>query len=199
MVVFLEGPLFYEMALSATELRKGKFFEEEGSPFVVLEYSHTKMGRGTANVKVKVRNLKTGATLEKTFISSAYVEEAEIKRKEVQYLYSDGENSHFMEKETFEQFSLPSSVVGSQADFMREGMDVTVVYYGGKPLSVVLPLKVDLKVTETGPSEKGDTRSSATKEAVLETGCRIQVPMFINVGDLVKVNTEEGSYSERIT
>lgn len=186
------------MTVSVTELRKGTVFAEGGTPFLVLDYTHTKMGRGTANIKVKVRNLKTGATSQKTFISGASVEEAEVARKKGQYLYSDNEKCYFMSPETFEQFSTPVSVAEGVAKFLPEGFEVVVLFFRGDPLSIELPLKVDLKVTETGPSEKGDTRSAATKEAVLETGYKLQVPMFVKVGDTIRVNTETGKYVERL-
>ena len=186
------------MALSVTELRKGTVFAEEGIPFLVLDYSHTKMGRGTANIKVKVRNLKTGATLEKTFTSGASVEEAEVTRRKGQYLYADSEKCHFMDPQSFEQFSTPFSVAEGAAKFLPEGAKVDILSYRNEPLSVQLPLKVDLKVVETGPSEKGDTRSAATKEAVLETGYKLQVPMFVKVGDTIRINTETGKYVERV-
>lgn len=184
--------------LSVTELRKGTVFAEGGTPFLVLDYTHTKMGRGTASIKVKVRNLRTGTTLEKTFISGASVEEAEVTRKKGQYLYSDSEKSYFMDPKSFEQFAISLDIAEAASKFLPEGSEATVLFYQDKPLLVELPLKVDLKVTETGPSEKGDTRSAATKEAVLETGYKLQVPMFVKVGDVVRINTETGKYVERL-
>jgi len=187
------------MAISVTELRKGTIFSEKGTPLLVLEYSHIKMGRGTANIKVKVRNLKTGATLVKTFISGASVDEVEVERKTAQYLYSDGALCHFMDPKTFEQFSLPRQGFMAQAvPFLKEGEKVVLIYFQGEPLSVELPLKVNLRVVEAGPSAKGDTKVSATKEVVLETGYKLQVPMFIAEGDIIAVNTESGSYIGRV-
>jgi elongation factor P len=186
------------MTLSVTELRKGAIFAEDGTPFLVLEYTHTKVGRGNANIKVKVRNLRTGAVMAKSFVSGASVEEAEVNRRGAQYLYSDSENAFFMDPKSFDQFSLLRQGFAGQAiPFMKEGAEVALVYFRGEPLSVEIPLKVNLKVAETGPSEKGDTRSSATKEAVLETGYKLQVPMFIKTGDTIRVNTETGKYVER--
>lgn len=186
------------MAISVTELRKGTVFAEGGTPFLVLEYTHTKVGRGNANIKIKARNLRTGALLTKSFVSGASVEEAEVSRQSAQYLYSDGTTCHFMDPKSFEQFSVPLSSAANAAKFLPEGGEVTILMFRGDPLAVELPLKVGLKVAETGPSEKGDTRSSATKEAVLETGYKLQVPMFIKVGDTIKVNTETGKYVERV-
>lgn len=189
------------MALAVTELRKGAVFVEkgQGTPFLVLDYTHSKIGRGTANIKVKVRNLKTGAVLTRTFISGANVEEAEVDRRSAQYLYSDSDGAHFMDPKTFDQLSVPSKLMENVAKFLPEGVETTVLSFRGEPLSIELPLKVDLKVVETGPSEKGDTRSSSTKEAVLETGYKLQVPMFVKVGDTVRVNTETGKYVERVS
>ena len=184
--------------LSVTELRKGTVFAEGGVPFLVLDYTHTKMGRGAANIKTKVRNLKTGAIVEKSFISGATIEEAEIARKKGQFLYSDNTKCYFMDLQSFEQFSIPFAIAEGVTKFLPEGTETTILYFEEEPLSVELPLKVTLKVTETGPSEKGDTRSAGTKEAVLETGYKLQVPMFIKVGDVICVNTETGKYVERV-
>lgn len=184
--------------LSVTELRKGTVFAEGGTPFLVLDYSHTKMGRGTANIKVKARNLKTGTTLEKTFLSGASVEEAEVTHKKEQYLYTDGEACYFMDPASFEQFSIPLDIAEGATKFLPEGSQASIPYFQNKPLAVELPLKVSLRVIETGSSEKGDTRSATTKEAVLETGYKLQVPMFIKVGDTIRVNTETGKYVERL-
>ncbi len=165
---------------------------------MVLDYTHTKMGRGTANIKVKVRNLKTGAIVERTFISGAAVEEAEVNRRRAQYLYSDDTRAHFMDPKSFEQFSIPLNVSENARRFLPEGAEGEILFFKNESLTVELPLKVVLKVAEAGPSEKGDTRSAATKEAVLETGYKLQVPMFIRVGDVVRVNTETGKYVERV-
>ena len=186
------------MSLSVTELRKGTIFAESGVPFKVLEYTHTKIGRGTANIKVKVRNLKTGATIVKTFISGASVEEAEANPRKAQFLYLDTNEAHFMDAKTFEQFAIPKTAVEDATHFLPEGTEVTILFYEGEPLSIELPLKVDLKVAETGSADRGDTRGSATKKAVLETGYKLQVPMFIKIGDVIRVNTENGQYVERV-
>lgn len=187
------------MSLSVTELRKGALFAEGGAPFKVLEYTHTKVGRGNANIKIKARNLKTGAVLAKSYLSGASVEEAELESRKGQYLYSDGSQSYFMDPKSFEQFSLPRrGFVGRAIPFMKEGEEVTILSFNGEPFSVELPLKVDLKVAETGSADKGDTRSAATKEAVLETGYKLQVPMFVRVGDTIRVSTETGKYAERV-
>lgn len=171
---------------------------EAGTPFAVLEYRHTKMGRGTANVRVKVRDLKSGATLEKTFISGASVEEGEVLKKKAQYLYSDEASLYFMDPQTFEQFSVPAKMGEGAVNFLREGEDVTVAFFDNEPVAVELPLKVNLRVTEAPPGNKGDTRQGGNKEAVLETGHKVQVPLFIKADDTVTVNTETGEYAGRV-
>lgn len=182
---------------SVTELRKGTIFVDQNKPYVVLEYRHTKMGRGTANVKVKVRNLKSGTTLEKTFISGASVEEGEVVQKKAQYLYSDDIKLYFMDPKSFEQFSISRKIGESAANFLKEGEEAALVFFKNEPVSLELPLKVGLKVAETPPGEKGDTKQGGTKPAVLETGVKVQVPLFIKVGDTVRVNTETGEYVGR--
>ncbi len=187
------------MLLSVTELRKGTIFAEGGVPFRVLAYTHTKVGRGNASIKVKVRNLKTAALLTKTFVSGATVEGAEVDRREAQYLYADDKSAFFMDPKTFEQFSIPVKIAEDVVRFLPAGGKVSVIAFRGEPLAVELPLKIDLKVAETSPSsDKGDTRSSATKEAILETGYKLQVPMFIRTGDTIRINTETGRYVERV-
>ncbi|MDP2735976.1 MAG: elongation factor P, partial [bacterium] len=182
---------------SVTELRKGTVFVEAGTPFAVLEYRHTKMGRGTANVRVKVRDLKSGATLEKTFISGASVEEGEVLKKKAQYLYSDDSGLHFMDPQTFEQFSVPAELGSGAAGFLKEGGEAAISYFENEPVAVEVPLKVDLKVIEAPPGNKGDTRQGGNKEVILETGYKVQAPLFVKEGDTIRVNTESGEYVGR--
>src|SRR3989338_10152769 len=192
--------------ISVTELRKGTVFSAKGGsasggaqegPYVVLEYRHIKVGRGVANIKVKVKDLKSGSTLEKTFMSGASVEEAEVVRKKVQYLYSDDKNLYFMDPQTFEQFGVSKTIAKDAAKLLKEGAETVLLMFQNEPISIELPLKVDLKVVETPPGEKGDTKQGGTKEATLETGYRLQVPLFVGVGEIVQVNTETGDYAGR--
>jgi len=183
--------------ISVTELRKGTVFVESGKPFAVLEYRHTKVGRGTASVRVKVRDLKSGSTLEKTYISGASVEEGEVVKKKAQYLYSDDSNLYFMDPETFEQFSVPAGLGEWAAGFLKEGGEAALSYFEDEPVAVEPPLKVDLKVAEAPPANKGDTRQGGNKEVVLETGYKVQVPLFVKEGDVVRVNTDSGEYVGR--
>lgn len=183
--------------LSVTELRRGTVFVDQEKPYVVLRYRHTKMGRGTANVKVKVRNLKSGASLEKTFISDASVEEGIVNRKKAQYLYSNESKLYFMDPKSFEQFSTPVKLGEGAINFLKEGMEVTLAFFDNEPVSIEIPLKVDLKVVEAPPSAKGDTKQGGTKKAVLETGVKVRVPLFVKVGDVLRVNTNTGGYVGR--
>lgn len=184
--------------ISVTELRKGAVFAAEGKPYLVVDYNHIKVGRGAANIKVKVKDLKSGATLEKSFMSGASVEEAEVERKKAQYLYSDAANLYFMDPQSFEQFPILRRGFGGQERFLKEGSEVMLLFFQNEPLSIELPLKVELKVIEAAPGEKGDTKQGGTKEATLETGYKLQVPLFIKVDDLIQVNTETGDYVGRV-
>lgn len=183
--------------LSVTELRKGAVFVEQGKPYAVVEYQHIKVGRGSANIKVKVRDLKSGSVLEKSFMSGATVEEGEIERRKAQYLYSDDNNLYFMDPQSFEQFPISKNIGGDTKKFIKEGSEIFLQVFQGEPINVELPLKVNLKVTDTPPGEKGDTKQGATKEATLETGYRLPVPMFVKVGEIITINTETGEYVGR--
>ncbi|MCL4397450.1 elongation factor P [Patescibacteria group bacterium] len=186
--------------IGVTELRSGTVFEDPlvgNGPWVVLKYEHVKMGRGTATIKVKIRNLKTGTTIEKAFINGARVSEVILEKKRGQYLYRDGANLVFMEPSTYEQFETPQDLVGEAAKFLKEGTEVDLKMYEGQALSVSLPLKMKFEITDTEPGYKGNSVTNIYKDAVLETGARIKVPMFVNQGEMVVVNTDSGEYVER--
>ena len=183
--------------LSVTELRKGAVFVEEGRPYVVTEYQHIKVGRGSATIKVKARDMKSGSILEKSFISGATVEEGEVERKKAQYLYSDDKNLNFMDPISFEQLSISKGIGGGAENFLKEGVEIFLHFFQSEPINVEMPLKVNLKVTEAPPGEKGDTKQGASKEAMVETGYRLQVPMFVSVGEIIQINTESGDYAGR--
>lgn len=190
--------------LNVTDLRNGAVFKEAGQVFQVLSYEHTKMGRGSGNVKVKVRNLKSGATTEKSFITGARVEEANIEKKKAKFLYQDGQEFAFMDPVTFEQFSVNRNALGEQARFLREGLEVTLVLLEGEGLGVELPITLVYQITETGPGERGNTVSNVYKDATLDNGLVakpplvVKVPMFMNIGDKVRVDTRTGEYVERV-
>lgn len=183
--------------ISVTELRAGRAFKEDDQPYLVLKYEHTKLGRGKANIKVKVRHLVTGKVSEKTFISGAKVEELETLKKKMQFLYQDASGFYFMDPETFEQVSISSGVIGEQAGFLKEGAKVDVLFVEDRALSVDLPVSVVLAVAQTEPGVKGNTATRSLKAATLENGMRVQVPLFVKVGDKIKVDTRTGEYVER--
>jgi len=164
----------------------------------VLEYQHVKLGRGNAVIKTRLRNLKTGATIERTFQSGGRVQDVRLDHHQVQYLYNDGENYHFMDLETFEQPVLSREMLGDAALYLKENVTVDLLTYEGKPIEIELPTTVDLKVVETAPGFKGDTATGGGKPATLETGVVITVPFFVNVGDTVRVDTRDGSYVTRV-
>ena len=184
--------------LNVTELRAGTVFRDSQGIWEVVTYKHTKMGRGSATIRVKVRNLKTGATVEKTFTSGQKVEELELVKKKGQFLYSDSSNVVFMDPATFEQFSLAKTSMGGKEKFLREGETYDIFVADGQVLSLEVPKLVVLKVAETGPGVKGDSVSSVTKDAVLENGLKVKVPLFVNNGDKIKVDTRISEYVERV-
>ncbi len=191
--------------ISVTELRNGATFHEDGRPFLVLNYKHTKLGRGKASIRVKVKDLQTGSVLEKTFISGAKVEPIQTQKKLMQYLYQEGESFVFMDPVTFEQNTISSKVLGKQARFLKEGQEISILFQepstssgrGKKPLLAELPISLEFKVKETGPGVKGDTATRSFKPATLENGVVVKVPLFIKVGDKIKVDTRTGEYLER--
>ena len=184
--------------IDVNDLRKGVTFELDGNLFKVIEYAHHKPGRGNATIRIKARNLRSGATLEKTFISGSQVQEARLDFHNVQYLYNDGQTYHFMDTETYEQPGLSKEMLGDAARFLKENVTVELLTYDGQPIEVELPTTVDLKVVEAAPGYKGDTASGGGKPAKLETGVSITVPFFVNVGDTVRVDTRDGSYVTRV-
>ncbi|MBI4037954.1 elongation factor P [Candidatus Curtissbacteria bacterium] len=183
--------------ISVTELRSGAVFEEDGQYWMVISYEHIKMGRGSGNVKVKAKNLESGSTVEKSFITGARVQDAQLARKKVQYLYRDGGGVHLMDMETYEQFTVPATLVSDVSKFLKEGMEVTLFLIEDKAVNVELAKIVDYKVTQTGGSAKGNTAGAAQKDAVLENGLTVKVPLFIKTGELIRVDTRSGQYVER--
>jgi elongation factor P len=182
--------------INAGELRKGITIELDGKLYQVIDYQHIKMKR-TALARLKLRDIIDGHTIEQTFQNTEKFVRARLEYRAMQYLYNDANLYYFMDEENFEQTSLDDSQLGDAISYLKEGMSLQIASYKDKLVGVELPITVELKVTETGPSFKGDTASAGTKPATLETGLTIQVPMFINEGDTVKVDTRSGSYLER--
>jgi elongation factor P len=182
--------------LVVSELRNGTIFEESGTLWLVMSYEHIKLGRGSATIKVKVKNVRHGGTTEKSFINGAKVNDVQVLKKEMQYLYKDEDNAYFMNPETFEQVTVPLKIIDGDA-FLQEGQNYPISFYEEEPLDVLLTPKVDLKVVETAPGVKGNSASNVFKEAVLENGLTVKVPLFIDIGDKVRVDTRTGQYTER--
>jgi elongation factor P len=185
--------------IGVQDLRKGTtFLDDDGNLFVVLDFAHNKQGRGNATINIKARNLRTGANVQKSYQSGGRVQDVRLETKKVQYLYKDGENYVFMDQETYEQPQLSEEVLSDHAQWLKEGTTVELLVYEEEPLDVELPTTVDLVVTDTAPSFKGNTASGGGKPATLETGAVVQVPFFVNTGDTVRVNTESGEYLTRV-
>ena len=183
--------------ISAGEFRNGITFEFEGNVFQIVEFQHVKPGKGAAFVRTKLKNVITGGVVEKTFRPTEKMPKAHIERKDYEYLYTDGELFYFMDQETFEQMPLNSEALGDSLKFVKENMVVKVLSYKGSVFGIEPPTFVELEVTETEPGFKGDTSTGATKPAVVETGAQINVPLFIDQGDMIRIDTRTGEYMER--
>lgn len=184
--------------IDVNELRKGVTFTMDGELFRVLEYGHHKPGRGKAYIRTTLRNLRTGAKIQHTFISGDKVEDVFVERRGVQYLYTDGDLYHFMDTETYEQMAIAASVLGEKAQYLKEGMELIVSTYGREPIDVELPTSVELKVIESEMAIAGNTATGAMKSIKLETGLEVQVPLFVEVSDVIRVDTRTGEYVTRV-
>lgn len=185
--------------IDAGELKRGITIELDGQLYQVLDYQHIKMGRGSAQVRLKLRDIRAGHTTERSFQASERFTRAFLERRPVQYLYNDGTLYYFMDTKTFEQIALDKSMLGETLKFLKDGMQLELLTHKGKAVGTELPVSVELKVIETGPGFKGDTASAGSKPAKLETGITIKVPFFINIGDIIKVDTRTGEYLERVS
>lgn len=183
--------------ISAGEFRNGVTFDMDGNVLQIVEFQHVKPGKGAAFVRAKVKNVITGSVIERTFNPTEKFPTAYVERKDMQYLYNDGSLYYFMDVETYEQEPIDESKLGDNFKFVKENMEVKVLSYKGNVFGVEPPFFVELEVTETDPGFKGDTATNANKPAVLETGAEIRVPLFINVGDMVRIDTRTGEYMER--
>ena len=186
------------MALSITNLKKGTIFQLDGVPYRVVEYAQKVMGRGGSIVNVRIKSLIDGKVLEKTFKGNEQLDSADVANEVVQYLYNDGSTYYFMNEESFEQFEVPSDLVGDGTTYLKEGDKVTLQFFDGRPINVELPKNVPLKVVYTEDVVKGDTANAVQKNAELETGVTIKVPAFIKQGDIISVDTSTGAYRERV-
>jgi len=183
--------------ISAGDFRNGVTFEMDGSVYSIIEFQHVKPGKGAAFVRTKIRNVISGAVTERSFNPTEKFPTAFVERKEMQYLYSDGELYYFMDPETFEQIPINASTLGENFKFVKENMECKVMSYKGSVFGVEPPNFVELTVTQTDPGFKGDTATNATKPATVETGAEIKVPLFIEEGDVIRIDTRTGLYMER--
>lgn len=186
------------MILSITDLKKGALFQLDGVPYRVMDYAQKVMGRGGSIVTVRIKSLLDGKVLEKTFKGNEQLESADITNQAVQYLYNDGHTFFFMNEETFEQFEVSADLVGDAVGYMKERDRVSLQLFDGRPITVELPKNVPLKVTYAESVVKGDTSTSVTKEATVETGITVRVPAFVKTGDVISVDTSTGAYRERV-
>jgi elongation factor P len=191
--------LLGEIMIDANSLRKGVTFELDGNLYKVIDYKHHKPGRGLATIKVKARDMRSGAIIDKTFSSSERVQDLRLDYLMAQYLYAEGDNYIFMNTETFEQPSISSAVLGEVTDYLKGNMEVKLTMYENEPLDVELPTSVELTVTEAEAAIRGDTATGLNKSVTLETGLKVQVPGFVEQGDVIKVDTRSGDYITRVS
>lgn len=184
--------------ISTGDVKKGVIIELDGQLMKVLDWTHIKMARGSAQVRMKLQNVRKGDIIERTFQAGARWPRAHVEQRKVQYLYTDGDVYHFMDAETYDQFAVGARLIGDDAQYLKENTDVFISSYEGEVLGVDLPLTVDLTVTQTDPGFAGDTATGAKKLATLETGLVVQVPLFVTEGDTLRVDTRSGEYVTRV-
>ena len=184
--------------VSTSDLRKGIAIELDGELWQILDYHHIKMGRGSAQVRIKLRNVKRGQTVERSFQAGDKWPRAYLDRRQVQFLYRDGNDFHFMDTESYDQFTLSAEQLDDAVNYLKDGMLVDRTSYQGETIGVELPITVDMMVTETEPGFAGDTATGARKLATVETGLVVQVPLFVNEGDTIRIDTRTGEYQTRV-
>ena len=183
--------------LNFNQIKTGKVIKLNAEPYIIIKTDHHKMGRGGAVLKIKCRNLINGNVLERTYQGTEKAEEAETETKKANFMYKDKDEAYFMDNTSYEQFNLPVEEIGEASLFLKDGTDVDVLYFESKPVSISLPIKMDFKVVSAPPGVKGNSAGNVNKQVELETGAKINVPMFINEGDVIRINTETGEYVER--
>ena len=184
--------------IDVNDLRKGVTFELDNSLYKVLDYEHHKPGRGKATIRVKARDLRTGTILDKSFISGDRVQDVRLDYHTVQYLYNDGSLYYFMDLETYDQPAISSKIIGDAAEFLKEGLEVKLTFYDKEPLDIDLPITVDLAVVQADVAVRGDTATGVTKKVTTETGLAVQVPNFVEEGNVIRVDTRTGAYLTRV-
>ncbi len=181
-----------------SDIRKGLKFEIDGDPYTVLDFQFVKPGKGNAFTRCKIKNLVTGAVMDRTWRSGEKLQECSLDDREMQYLYHDEEGFHFMDQQSYEQFALATDMVGEDAKYLLENLEITVLMHNGKPISLTLPNFVQLEVVDTEPGMKGDTVTGGRKPATMSTGAVINVPLFVERGETLKIDTRTGEYVERV-
>jgi elongation factor P len=184
--------------VSTGDLRKGIAIELDGEPWQILDYHHIKIGRGSAQVRIKLRNIKRGQTVERTFQAGDKWPRAYLERRPVQFLYRDGDDFHFMDTESYDQFTLSAEQLADAVNYLKDGMVLDRTTYEGETIGVELPISVDMKVVSTEPGFAGDTQTGARKPATTDTGLVVQVPIFINEGDTIRIDSRTGEYQTRV-
>ncbi|HHY42017.1 MAG TPA: elongation factor P [Thermoanaerobacterales bacterium] len=184
--------------ISTNDLRTGVTVEIDGDVYMVVDFQHVKPGKGAAFVRTKIKNIKTGQVFERNFRAGEKLNRAMVERKTMQYLYSEGNVYYFMDTQTYEQIPLIEDQMGDAIKYLKENMEVMVMFYDGVSIGIELPTFVELEVTQTEPGFKGDTATGGSKPATLETGLTVQVPLFINIGDVIRVDTRTGEYLSRV-
>ena len=184
--------------MTTSDFKKGLPIRYNGDTFILVNYTFVNPGKGTAFTRAKIKNIKTGKTMEVTFKSGETIEEADVQYKRCNYMYFDGTDFNFMDNSNYEQYTVSGEMIGDQKDYMMENGEVTLVFVDGAPISVQLPPNMDFKVIESPPGEKGDTATGGTKPVKIETGAMVAAPLFIKEGDVIKVNTDTGEYVERV-
>ena len=182
---------------STADFRKGLKIELEGKPFIIVDFLHVKPGKGGAFVRTRIKNMETGQVLERTFRSGEKVERPDLMERDMQYLYQDAEGYCFMDNKNYEQIFIDEDHLGDSRDFLKENVDVKVLFFNNKPIGIELPIFVELSVTQTEPGFRGNTATNVLKPATLETGAQVQVPLFIKTGDKIVLDTRTGEYVER--
>ena len=183
--------------LNLSDIKTGKTISINNEPYLVIFHQHSKMGRAGAVLRTKLKNLKTGAVMERTFQGAEKIEEADISKSKAQFLYREEENYFFMDNASFEQFSLPKSVLGNLTNYLIEGTEATILNYNNTPINIELPIKMEFKVVEAPPAIRGNTADGGSKQVTLETGIKVNTPLFVKLGDVIRINTETGEYVER--
>jgi elongation factor P len=184
--------------IDVNELRKGVTFEQDGDLYKVIDYSHNKPGRGQATIRIKAKDLRKGNSLEMTFSSGNRVQDVRLEYHNAQFLYADDRFFYFMDNNTYEQYPVNKEILGDQAEFLKPNMDVKLMFFETEALDVELPISVDLLITKAEPSVRGDTATGVTKKVITETGLEVQVPSFVEEGDVIRVDTRNGNYITRV-